>query len=154
MNKYGDWFVMMLAGALLAIWLYKAFYRWLHSPVALNVVKLGKGGAIQSGDENVLLLERHGYRVVSGKHAIPIPVEVDDEPFGKGTRLYIDYIAEKDDCTYVVKSARERMPLEWTASGLRDRLLIYSLLLPGSSGVLFVDAKGNIVRKITFQIAE
>ncbi|MBH5318054.1 hypothetical protein I6N90_09570 [Paenibacillus sp. GSMTC-2017] len=154
MEQYGDWFIMLVAGVLLAVWAYRAFYRWLHSPISVNRIKLGKGGAISSNDENVSLLERSGYTVSSGKHVIPIPIELNDVPLGNGTRMYIDYIAEKDDCTYVVKTARERMPIDWTASGVRDKLLVYSLLLPESSGVLFVDAKEGIIRKITFQLGD
>ncbi|RJE90490.1 hypothetical protein D3P07_06970 [Paenibacillus sp. 1011MAR3C5] len=154
MDKYGDWLIMAIAGVLVSIWLYGAFYRWLHAPATMNKVKLGKGGAIAEDDEHVQLLERNGYRVVSGKHVIPIPVELDDAPLGKGTRIFIDYIAEMDHLTYIVKTARERMPMDWTASGLRDRLLIYALLLPDCAGVLYVDPKGNLIRKITFDIAD
>lgn len=145
---------MAAAGVLLAVWLYGAFYRWLHAPAAVNRVKLGKGGTIDDDDENVALLESQGYKVISGKHSVPIPVELDDKPLGKGTRIYIDYIAESDELTYIVKAARERMPMEWTASGLRDRLLVYMLLLPDCAGVLYVDANEKTIRKITFHLAE
>jgi hypothetical protein len=154
LDKYGDWFVMGLAGLLLAIWLYRAFYRWLHEPVNLNRVKLGKGGSINDQDENVQLLEKKGYTVTSGKHVIPIPIELDDAPLGNGSRLYIDYMAEKKGFTYVVKAARERKPMEWTASGVRDRLLVYALLLPHCNGVLYVDAKEGIVKKIEFHLSD
>lgn len=154
MDKYGDWFIMAIAGILLAIWLYGAFYRWLHAPANLNRVKLGKGGTIADDDENVELLEGSGYRVVSGKHVIPIPIELNDAPLGKGARMYIDYMAEKDELTYIVKTARDRMPMDWTASGVRDRLLVYALLLPDCDGVLFVDAQEKTIRKITFHIAD
>lgn len=154
MERYGDWFIMLLAGVLLAVWLYRAFYRWLHEPVNMNRVKLGKGGQIADNDENKALLERAGYEVVSGKHVIPIPTELDDQPLGNGSRIYIDYIAEKDDSTYIVKTARDRMPMDWTASGIRDRLLVYSLLLPDCEGILFVDAKEGNIRKVKFHIGE
>ena len=152
MGKYGDWIIMALAGCLIAIWLYRSFYRWLHEPAVVNRIKLGKGGAIADDDENVKLLEQSGYEVTSGKHIIAVPVEINDEPLGRGTRLYIDYIAEKDSNTYIVKTARERMPMDWTASGVRDRLLVYALLLPHCNGILYIDAKEKIVRKITFYI--
>lgn len=154
MGKYGDWFIMAVAGLLLVIWLYGAFYRWLHAPAAVNRVKLGKGGAIDDDDVNVALLESHGYKVVSGKHVVPIPVELDDKPLGKGTRIYIDYIAEIDELTYIVKTARERMPMDWTASGLRERLLVYALLLPDCAGILYVDANEKTIRKVTFHLAD
>lgn len=154
MNRYGDWVIMMIAGLLLISWCYRVVYKWLHTPVNINRVKLGNGGAIADDDKNVSLLESNGYSVLSGKHVIPIPIELDDTPLGKGARMYIDYIAEKDELTYIVKTARDRMPMDWTASGVRDRLLVYALLLPDCAGVLFIDAPNKLIRKITFHIAE
>lgn len=152
MDKYGEWFIMALAGALLLIWLYRAFYRWLHAPVVMNRITLGKGGAIADDDENVKLLELNGYEVLSAKHVVPIPVELDGDPIGTGTRVYIDYIASKDELTYVVKTARERKPMDWTAGGVRDRLLIYALLLQDCSGILYVNAKEGTIRKVVFHL--
>lgn len=154
MGQYIDWLVMVFVGSLLIIWAYRAFYRWLHQPAATRGLKLGKGGVIPDNDVNVQLLEQAGYEVTSGKHLIPISIELDGEELGRGSRLYIDYIAERDDESYIVKTARDRMPMDWTGSGVRDRLLVYSLLLPECTGVLFVDAKERIIRKITFHIAE
>lgn len=154
MGEYGDLFIMLFAGCLLTFWIYKAFYRWLHEPASMNRLKLGKGGELKDNDPNILLLEQAGYEISSGKHLIPIPIELDGMPLGKGSRLYIDYIAEMDNNTYIVKTARDRMPMDWTASGVRDRLLVYSLLLPDCAGVLFVDAKEKVIRKITFHIVD
>jgi hypothetical protein len=154
MNLNGDWLIMLGAGALLLFWTYRSFYRWLHAPASMNRLRLGKGGVLKPDDEHIALLERAGYEVTSGKHMIPVPIELDGAPLGNGSRLYIDYIAEKDKRMYVVKTARERMPMDWSASGVRERLLVYALLLPECSGVLFVDAKLRTVRKITFHIAD
>lgn len=154
MGTYGDLIIMLLAGGLFIAWLFRIFHRWLHEPASVNRLKLGKGGALAADDENIILLEQAGYEVSSGKHLVPIPIKLNDVPLGKGSRLYIDYIAEKDNCTYIVKTARDRMPIDWTPSGVRDRLLVYSLLLPECEGVLFVDAKEKLIRKITFHISE
>ncbi|MDQ6421038.1 hypothetical protein RB620_16545 [Paenibacillus sp. LHD-117] len=154
MDKYGDWFIMALAGALLLIWSYRSFYRWLHAPVNMNRITLGKGGAISDQDENVQLLERSGYEVLSAKHVVPIPVELDGAPLGTGARMYIDYVATKDELTYVVKTARDRKPMDWTASGVRDRLLVYALLLHDCSGILYVDAKEGTIRKVVFHLSD
>lgn len=154
MGTYGDWIIMFIAGGALVIWLFRAFYRWLHEPSSVNRLKLGKGAELLPDDENIILLERAGYEVKSSKHLVPIYIELDGMPLGKGSRLYIDYIAEKNNNIYIVKTARDRMPMDWTASGVRDRLLVYSLLLPQCRGVLFVDAKEKVIRKITFDIAE
>lgn len=152
MGKYGDWFFMLVAGGLLLLWLYRSFYRWLHTPISVNRLKLGNGGELASNDENIIYLEQAGYEVISGKHRIPVAIDLDGEPLT--SRLYIDYIAEYDDKMYIVKTARDRMPIDWTGSGVRDRLLIYSLLLPECSGILFVDVKEQVIRKIMFQIGD
>ncbi|WP_188887554.1 hypothetical protein [Paenibacillus radicis (ex Gao et al. 2016)] len=152
MGKFGEWFVMLVAGLLLVIWLYRSFYRWLHTPLAVNRLTLGKGGELEANDENIAFLEQAGYEVISGKHRVPIGIELDGQPLG--SRLYIDYIAELDGTMYIVKTARERMPMDWTGSGVRDRLLVYSLLLPECAGVLFVDVKEKAIRTIHFQVGE
>lgn len=154
MGAYGDWLIMFLAGSVLVIWLFRGFYRWLHEPASVNRLKLGKGAELMANDENIIILEQAGYEVKSSKHLVPIYIELDGVPLGKGSRLYIDYIAEMDNSMYIVKTARDRMPMDWTASGVRDRLLVYALLLPECAGILFVDAKDKVIRKITFDIAE
>jgi hypothetical protein len=153
-GTYGDWFIMLIAACLFVFWMFRMFHRWLHEPASVNRLKLGKGGVLAADDENIRLLEQAGYEVTSGKHLVPIPIKLDDVPLGKGSRLYIDYIAVMDNSTYIVKTARDRMPMDWSASGVRDRLLVYSLLLPECEGVLFVDARERVIRKITFHIAD
>lgn len=152
MGNFVEWFVMLIAGLLLAIWVYRSFYRWLHTPFSVNRIKLGKGGQLDENDENIVFLERAGYEVISGKHRVPVGIELDGEPLA--SRLYIDYIAEKDGTMYIVKTARDRMPMDWTGSGVRDRLLIYSLLVPECGGVLFVDVKEQVIRIIHFHVGE
>ncbi|QAY66236.1 hypothetical protein [Paenibacillus protaetiae] len=152
MNKYGDWFIMLIAGGLLVFWLLWVFYRWLHQPLGMNRLTLGKGAKLSPDDENIIFLESAGYEVLSGKHRVPITIGLDGNLLE--SRLYIDYIAEQDGSLYIVKTARDRMPMDWTGSGVRDRLFVYSLLLPECDGVLFVDVKEQIIRKITFQFAE
>ncbi|MFF2482064.1 hypothetical protein [Paenibacillus sp. NPDC058071] len=152
MGQYGDWFIMLIGGLLLAFWLYRAFYRWLHTPQGVNRLKLGKGGELDSNDDNILFLEQAGYEVLSGKHRVPVGIDLDGEPLG--SRLYIDYIAEQDGAMYIVRTARDRMPIDWTGSGVRDKLLVYALLLPECSGVLYVDAKEQTLKKIVFYVGE
>ncbi|MFD1955845.1 hypothetical protein ACFSL6_17150 [Paenibacillus thailandensis] len=153
MGVYGEWFIMLVAGGLLALWLFRSFYRWLHQPAQVSKVTLGAGAKLDPDDENILFLEAAGYEVQSGKHRVPITIELDDETLE--SRLYIDYIAESADGElYIVKTARERMPMDWTGSGVRDRLFVYSLLLPECDGILFLDVKEKILRKIKFHYAE
>ncbi|MGG4142999.1 hypothetical protein ABEW34_07685 [Paenibacillus algorifonticola] len=150
MDKYGDWLIMLVASALLILWLFRLFHRWLHEPASFNRLKLGKGVPLDPNDENILFLEQSGYHVVSGKHRIPIQIDLDGQELD--SRLYIDYIAELDGELYVVKTARDRMPMDWTGSGIRDRLLVYALLLPKCQGILFINVKERSIRKVVFQL--
>lgn len=152
MEQFGDWLIMIIAGGLLAFWLLRVFYKWLHQPVSVNRLTLGKGARLDPEDENIRFLESSGYEVLSCKHRVPIAISLDGEQLE--SRLYIDYIAEADGELFIVKTARDRMPMDWTGSGVRDRLFVYSLLLPECDGILFVDVKEQIIRKITFQVTE
>ncbi|QYR19992.1 hypothetical protein KZ483_19245 [Paenibacillus sp. sptzw28] len=150
MGKYGDWFVMLIAGSLIVFWLYRVFYRWLHEPPGLHSkLLLSEAEDVREDDENVLFLEQAGYEVTHGKYRVPITIDLDGQILQ--SRLFIDLIAEKDGKHYIVKTARDRMPIDWTGSGVRDRLLVYALLMPESEGILFVDQKERTIRTITFR---
>lgn len=150
MGQYVDWLVMLLTGSLLLVWIYRALYNWLHAPPGMKRLRLGKGGEWSADEPGVQVLEANGYTVSSGKHRVPIVVGWNGNRLQ--SRLYIDYIAERDGKLYVVKCARDRQPMEWTGSGIRDRLIAYALMLPESSGVLYVDAADGTVHEITFEI--
>ncbi len=97
------------------------------------------------------MLEQSGYEVLSGKHRIPVYITLDDgEPLE--SRLYIDYFAKRDGDTYIVKVDKERQPLEWTGSAIRDRLLPYHLLYRKADGILYVSVKERAIRKISFDV--
>ncbi|MBW7453318.1 hypothetical protein ACFOLF_05790 [Paenibacillus sepulcri] len=150
MGKYGDWLVMLIAGCIIIFWLYRVFYRWLHEPPGMNTkLLLSEAEDVDDSDENVRFLEQAGYEVTHGKYRLPIHIDLDGQQLQ--SRLFIDLIAEKDGKYYIVKTSRDRMPMDWTGSGVRDRLLVYSLLLPESDGVLFIDQKERTIRTITFR---
>ncbi|MNP64601.1 hypothetical protein D3C76_1601090 [compost metagenome] len=66
--------------------------------------------------------------------------------------MFIDYVAlDEDGAIYLVKTARKRMPLEWTGSSLRDRLLPFFLLYPDCAGMLYVDIYEAEIRQIHFE---
>ena len=111
---------------------------------------LSKAEEVREDDVNVQFLEKAGYEVTHGKYRVPLMIDLDGTTLQ--SRLFIDLIAEKDGKHYIVKTARERMPIDWTGSGVRDRLLVYALLMPNCEGVLFVDHKESIIRTITFRI--
>lgn len=151
MRNFGDWFVMVITAGLLLFWLYRLFYRWLHEPPGMHTkLLLSEAEDVREDDVNVQLLESAGYTVTHGKYRVPLMIGVDGTTLQ--SRLFIDLIAEKDGKHYIVKTARERMPIDWTGSGVRDRLLVYALLLPNCEGVLFVDHKESAIRTITFRL--
>ncbi|WP_027093756.1 hypothetical protein [Cohnella thermotolerans] len=152
MAKFGDWFVFLVAVFLLLWWIWRRFNHWLHEPPGYRLRKLAKSGEVEP-DEAVALLEQQGYEVLSGKHRIPLGVAVDDGPL-QPTRLYFDYLAAKEDKYYLVKLDKSRRPIEWTASGLRERLLVYALLFPECEGIIIANLKDQWLRTVRFQVED
>jgi len=148
-ERFGDGLLMVIAAALLAWWLWRRFDNWLHEPADARLRRLARSGGIEEPDEAVQLLEERGFAVLSGKHRIPLGVAVDDGPV-QTTRLYFDYVASKDDKFYLVKTERTRMPIDWTASGLREKLLVYALLFPECDGIVVADVRDKTVRTVRF----
>lgn len=148
MEGRADLLVMVLIGVLLIIWIAYGLRSWLFNPLPARVPEMPINEQIHDHPA-VDLLEEAGYEVIGGKIKIPLLFEADGEEYH--SRLFIDYVVRDDDeVLYLVKVARRRLPLEWTGSGLRDRLLPYFLLYPGSGGVLFVDADEGEIRRIHF----
>ncbi|WP_245850747.1 hypothetical protein [Paenibacillus herberti] len=145
-----DGIVMIAAALLIGFWVYRAFYNWLHEPRGIKRLVLGRGEILAPDDPHVLFLESQGYEVVSGKHRVPLVVDLDGQEMY--SRLYVDYIVVRDDSMYAVKLVRDRQPMEWTGSGLRDRLLVFTLLLPELEGILIVDNEYNTIRTVKFDI--
>ena len=53
---------------------------------------------------------------------------------------------------FVVKLAKQRQPVQWTGSGVRQSLMPYCYLFLETHGVLYVDLEERRVRKITIDI--
>lgn len=49
----------------------------------------------------------------------------------------------------MVKLARERMPVDWTGSGIRDRLMPFSLLYPECAGLLYIDVNEKSIHRLS-----
>jgi hypothetical protein len=97
-------------------------------------------------------LSEEGYVIVSGKQRIPIQISVNADTEPLQSRLFIDYFAEKDGLYYAVKISKERKPLEMRGSAVRDRLLVYQLVYPQTSGVLYVELGQRKVNLIVFEL--
>lgn len=152
MSRQGDLLATIAVGLVLVFWLYTRFKRWLRSPVKVRLPI--PEPAPFPRNEAVLLLEDAGYEVLGGKVKVPVAVEVDDEPLPVATRLFVDFFARKEHELYLVKVSRARWPMEWTSSGLRDRLLMYHWLFRETHGILYVDLVEKRVRKIRFVLGE
>mgnify|MGYP001232340535 CR=1 FL=1 len=152
MERFGDWLLFLTVAGLLVWWLARRLHLWLLEPPSARLRKLAHAGEVEP-DDAVTLLEEHGYEVLSGKHRIPLRVTVDDFP-SQPTRLYFDYLAKKDQQYYLVKLERPRKPTEWSASGLRERLLPYALLFPESAGIIVADPKERTVRTVRFKVED
>lgn len=145
----GDSLILFLLSLLLLGWLFYRFRHWLLAPP--------KGSRAIDPDPEVPataaveLLEFSGYEVLTGKRRIPIRIQVNDGETLE-SRLFVDHFAGEEDKLYVVKVARDRKPLDWTGSGLRDQLLVYQLLYPEAEGILYVDPRQRSIEKIRFHI--
>ncbi|CAM2808772.1 hypothetical protein PASE110613_01860 [Paenibacillus sediminis] len=92
------------------------------------------------------ILSDAGYEVLSGKMRIPILFDADGVQLH--SRLYIDYLVSRDHATYMVKLARERRPVEWTGSAVRNEFLHYFLLYPECKGLLYVDVAQKEIKEV------
>ena len=152
MTRVGDW-LLLLTGSVIAVWwLARRFDHWLHEPPGVRLRRIAQKGSVAE-DETVALLRDNGFDVLSGKHRIPLAVMVDGAP-AQPTRLFFDYLATKEDKYYLVKLERTRQPMDWTPSGLRERLLVYTLLFPDCEGIIVADPKDKLVRTVRFQVGD
>ncbi|NOU97663.1 hypothetical protein GC093_31205 [Paenibacillus sp. LMG 31456] len=151
--KSGDGVILVLLLLVLGIWLFFYIRNRMN-----NIVQNGATPTIPEDDETVSeddvtqLLSEEGYSIVSGKQRIPIQISINDDAELLQSRLFIDYFAEKDGFYYAVKIAKDRRPLDMRGSALRDRLLVYQLVYPQTSGVLYVDLGQSKVSLIVFEL--
>ncbi|MEG6588363.1 hypothetical protein [Paenibacillus barengoltzii] len=147
MGAYSDGLLMIVIAGIGAYLLYRGFRSWVRKPFTLR-----SSIGFEMNEEiiehpAVDMLEEAGYEVVSDKLKVPLTFRVDGELLH--SRLFIDYIAVKNGEFYLVRTARERRPVEWTGSGLRRDLLPFLLLYPECAGVLYVDPEQGELKVIS-----
>jgi hypothetical protein len=152
MAQIGDWLLLLIGACLMVWWVLRRIYRWLQEPASARLRRLAQRGNVVP-DETTAMLEEAGFKVLAGKHRIPLGVKIDDEPV-MSTRLFFDYLVSKDDQYFLVKLERPRQPTEWTASGLRERYLVYALLFPDCEGIVVADPKQNQIRTVRFRVED
>ncbi|WP_181956614.1 hypothetical protein [Paenibacillus piri] len=150
--KSGDGWILFLILLALGTWLYVYVRSRMKMTVRPGHIPIPEDDEPVSEDEVTRLLAEEGYAIVSGKQRIPIQILVNDEEEPLQSRLYIDYFAEKDGHYYTVKLAKDRKPLEMRGSAVRDRLLVYQLVYPQTSGVLYVEPGLHKVSLIVFEL--
>ncbi|MFM9279060.1 hypothetical protein [Paenibacillus jiagnxiensis] len=145
MDTRYDTFLVAAIGVVLAIWALYAFRSWLRRPEhpRLHAIKLNE--EIEEGPASAIL-EENGYEVIGGRLRVPLSFDINGETINSG--LYIDYIAERDEGVYIVRTSRRRKPIEWSGSEIRDKFLPLLLLYPEVAGVLYVDTEEGTVRRI------
>lgn len=147
--RTGDAFVVLLLIAVALVWFYARGRNWYRKPRPMLAIPRQDELFVPS-EEAVRLLNASGYEIVAGKTKIPVFVTLDGQEME--SRLFVDAFVMKEDELYIVRLARERQPLELSASAIRERLLVYGLLYPEAAGVLYVDPELRAVRKITFDV--
>lgn len=97
------------------------------------------------------LLRQHGYEVMREKERIPFDIDYNGRQYT--SRLFIDYIARRDDAWYIVIVARSRKPIRESGAGLRDFFLPYYLLYQPDA-ILYVDREQGSIKEIEFDISD
>lgn len=152
MAVLSDGLLMVLIGGFAIYLAYRGIRSWVRKPFGLR----SAAGLVLNEEivdhPAVDLLKAAGYEVISDKLKVPLAFQVDGSVLH--SRLFIDYIAVKDGEFYLVRTARERLPIEWTGSGIRKELLPYLLLYPACGGVLYADAEQGVLKRIALTTDE
>lgn len=147
MNERYDGLLMVLLGIVIVLLIGYRVNRWLMSPQPDLLPGIPINDRIPDHPA-IGLLEQEGYEVVGGKVKVNLSFDAGHKPIR--SRLFIDYVASGSNGElYMVKLARERMPVDWTGAGIRDRLMPYLLLYPECAGLLYVDINEGEVHRLT-----
>jgi len=152
MGDYSDGLLMLLITGIILFLIYRTFRSWVRKPFTLR-----SGIGFEMNEEilehpAVNMLEQAGYEVLSDKLKVPLTFKVDGQVFH--SRLFIDYIVVKNREFYIVRTSRERLPIEWTGSGMRKDFLSFLLLYPDCAGVLYIDLEQETIREIVLIAGE
>lgn len=143
-----DKVILLIAVIALIAWLIIAVYRSVYKP---RGTLLFMANSAPPEGPAVSLLEEQGYEVLAGKHKVPLRIIVDqneEEPLS--SHMFIDYFARKKGELYAVRVAKQRQPMAWSGSGIRDHLLPLFLIYEEITGVLYVDIQQRRIHDITF----
>lgn len=136
-----DWFVFIALCIILAFVFTRRWRRWRHEAGWLSVPK----NAFNESDAASVYLIEKGFNLLSGKTKIPLNIKVtgaDQEQLS--SRLFIDFMAEREKELWIVKKVNKRKPPVWTGSGIRDHFLVYFLLFGDqAAGIILLDMEST-----------
>jgi hypothetical protein len=137
----GDYIVFYgLLGLLIFIILRPVYRRFKGEPGTV-------GSPVQQRHAVVKMLEEQGYRVYEGKQKVEIQAFIDDKEVQ--SRVYADYLAERDGKRYVVKVAKSRDQFRLTGAYIRDTFHLYQWIFQ-PDGILYVNKETNRTHLIRF----
>ena len=116
MDGQYDTIVIGVFAVCLIVWLFLGLRSWLNRPIPVSLAELRLNENIQDSPA-LTLLEANGYDVIGGKMKVPLAFEADNSVLY--SRLFIDYVAEREDARYLVKTSRRRQPLERSGPAIR-----------------------------------
>ncbi|MFC7681932.1 hypothetical protein [Paenibacillus sp. GCM10028914] len=149
MNERSDGLLMVLIGVVVLLLILWRFNRWIISPSSSHLPGVPINERIQDHPA-IDLIEQEGYEVIGGKVKITMAFDTDEHQLH--SRLFIDYVASDGNGElYLVKLSRDRLPVDFTGSGIRDRLMPFMLLYPECAGLLYIDLNENAVRRVNME---
>lgn len=146
--RSGDAYIILLIMLILFAWIYILLRRRYNEQAGWQVPEAEELGELDP--DIVDLLEQAGFALIGGRQRIPIRIRADGERME--SRVIIDGLAERDEELYIIRIARERRPMEWTGSSIRDHLLPVQLLYRNASGIIYVNPKSGFLHQIRFEI--
>ncbi|MCH5584206.1 hypothetical protein MK805_04390 [Shimazuella sp. AN120528] len=145
MSQSGDSIVLVL---IILLILFLILRKWVSFQFAKDILlNKAQKEPKQIKGEVADLLREYGYEPIEGKKKIPISIELDKEPYE--SRMFIDFLAMKEDLLYVVLVAKERKPLRKTGAAIRDHLFPFFLLYR-PAGIVYIDKAKNKVSLVQF----
>jgi hypothetical protein len=140
MSQSGDTLVLFL---LIGVIFYFILRKWF--PLSFRVTKQEEPKPITGEVANLLRAE--GYEPIQANVRVPLEIRMDEEKWE--SRLFVDYIAKKEEKFYIVLVSRERKPVKMSGSGLRDHFLPFFLLF-APAGLLYVDRQKRTISEVEF----
>ncbi|UHA76206.1 DNA-binding protein [Paenibacillus sp. 481] len=138
--------VLILIGV--SIWVYYGVRQYFKEPEPMENVYLSD--RFPQDDDVIAMIEQAGYEIIGGKYFVPLSFSVDHHG-AEANRLWIDMIVRREGSWYPVRIIRERMHIEWSASGMRKHWSAYFAIYPDCDGIIIVDMVEQRLRVVRME---